>query len=75
MPGIELLVLLRSDEIAMVGDRLDADIGGARLLGIYSIWIKRRAKLLGPPPYHPDAVVETLGEIPPLLYKIAGTSR
>ena len=55
------------DEIAMVGDRLDADIGGARPLGIYTIWNKRRAKQLLSPTYTPDAVVETLSEIPHLI--------
>jgi putative hydrolase of the HAD superfamily len=51
------------DEIAMVGDRLDADIGGARPLGIYTIWIRRRAKI--PPRLHanPDAIVDRLEEI------------
>jgi putative hydrolase of the HAD superfamily len=59
------------DEIAMVGDRLDADVGGARPLGIYTIWIKRRAKRLDPPPAHPDATVEALSEIPPLIFNLA----
>jgi len=55
------------DEIVMVGDRLDADIGGARPLGIYTIWIKRRAKDAPPPFPPPNATVQTLSEIPPLL--------
>lgn len=69
------------DEIAMVGDRLDADIGGARPLGIYTIWIKRRAKEIAPSTSSPsgdvaadaptvpspNATVQTLEEIPPLL--------
>lgn len=56
------------DEIVMVGDRLNADVGGARPLGIHTIWIKRRAKDIDlPPDPHPDATVQTLGEIPPLL--------
>jgi HAD superfamily hydrolase (TIGR01549 family) len=55
------------DEIAMVGDRLDADISGARPLGIYTIWIKRRAKENAPYAALPDATVETLSEIPSLL--------
>lgn len=55
------------DEIVMVGDRLDADISGARPLGIYTIWIKRRAKVGDPYPASPNATVETLNEIPPLL--------
>ena len=55
------------DEIAMVGDRLDADISGARPLGIFTIWIKRRARQGEPSPIQPDATVQTLSEIPPLL--------
>ncbi|MCX6064265.1 MAG: HAD family hydrolase [Chloroflexi bacterium] len=55
------------DEIAMIGDRLDADVSGARPLGIFTIWIKRRAKKLNSPPITPDAAVETLSEIPALL--------
>jgi HAD superfamily hydrolase (TIGR01549 family) len=55
------------DEIVMVGDKLDADIGGARPLGIYTIWIKRRAKDVDLPPASPNATVQTLSEIPPLL--------
>ncbi len=55
------------DEIVMVGDKLDADISGARPLGIYTIWIKRRAKAVDPLPATPNATVEALSEIPPLL--------
>src|SRR5688572_23181901 len=55
------------DEAAMVGDRLDADISGAGLLGIYTIWIKRRAEKLEPSAAHPHTTVQTLSEIPPLL--------
>lgn len=55
------------DEIAMVGDKLDADISGARPLGIYTIWIKRRAKDVDSSPTSPNATVWTLSEIPPLL--------
>lgn len=55
------------DEIAMVGDKLDADISGARPLGIYTIWIKRRAKNAEPTSTSPNVTVESLSEIPPLL--------
>ena len=56
------------DEIAMVGDRLDADVRGAQPLGIYTIWINRRAKRPDPLPISPDYSIETLDEIPPLLF-------
>ncbi|MCX6080028.1 MAG: HAD family hydrolase [Chloroflexi bacterium] len=58
------------DEIAMVGDRLDADISGARPLGIYTIWIKRRAKKLFSANAAPDATIESLSEIPPLVINL-----
>lgn len=55
------------DQAAMVGDRLDADVGGSKMLGMFSIWIKRRARNQTPGPTPPDAIVETLSAIPPLL--------
>ena len=59
------------DEIAMVGDRLDADIGGARPLGIYSIWSRRYAKKLTPIITAPDAIVDSLSEIPQLVLNLS----
>jgi putative hydrolase of the HAD superfamily len=59
------------DEIAMVGDRLDADVHGAQPLGIYTIWITRRAKKLDLPSITPDSSVDTLSEIPPLLLNLS----
>jgi len=62
------------DEIAMIGDRLDADVRGAQPLGIYAIWINRRAKTLDPAPFSPDYSVQTLSEIPPLLFGLTKPS-
>lgn len=57
------------DQCAMVGDTLDADIKGANALGIYSIWINRRAnkntKTLVD--IHPKAVIQELIELPKVL--------
>jgi putative hydrolase of the HAD superfamily len=58
------------DEIAMVGDRLDADVGGARPLGIYTIWIRRHAKKTPSTGITPDATVDTLSEIPALIINL-----
>lgn len=55
------------DQAAMVGDRLDADVGGSKMLGMFAIWIKRRARAHPPGPTAPDAIVESLEAIPPLL--------
>jgi len=63
---------VRPEEVAMVGDTLDADILGANQLGIYSIWLTRRVEV--PPDeelkIQPDATINTLGEIPGLLREI-----
>lgn len=56
-------------EVVMVGDTLTADIAGAENLGIYSIWITRRAQL--PPDgelnIQPQAIISSLKELPILL--------
>ena len=55
-------------EIAMVGDSLEADIAGARSLGIFSVWITRRvSKTAANSKVQPDATVRTLHELPYLL--------
>lgn len=57
------------EKAAMAGDLLEADVLGANRIGIYSIWVNRRA--LAPPEgeleIQPQAIVSTLGEIPGLL--------
>jgi HAD superfamily hydrolase (TIGR01662 family) len=56
----------------MIGDTLDADILGANQMGIYSIWVSRRAK--DPPEgelsIQPQAVVSSLSELPELLKEL-----
>jgi HAD superfamily hydrolase (TIGR01662 family) len=55
-----------TDKVFMVGDTLEADIEGANRLGIYSIWITRRAEK-SDSDAKPKAIVKALDEIPPLL--------
>ena len=56
-------------QAVMVGDTLGADIQGARDLGIFSVWLTRRAELPADPllAIHPDATLEHVGELPALL--------
>lgn len=63
---------LQPVKCVMVGDTLNADIKGANALGIYSIWINRRA-----PQKHqklkeirPKAMISTLAELPALLQNL-----
>lgn len=56
----------KSEEAAMVGDRLDNDIVPANEIGMYSIWIKRGNWKDACPreePEQPDMTVESLSEI------------
>lgn len=72
-PGIFQVALsyfkVAPGETVMVGDTLDADIEGANKVGIFSIWITRRAgegqSLDGQ--IRPGAQVRRLSEIPALL--------
>ncbi len=71
---------VRPAAAAMVGDTLEADVLGANRLGIYSIWITRRAQVPeeGDPStgsgqglaIQPQAVVTALHQIPDLLAEI-----
>ena len=63
---------VKPEAAAMVGDTLDADILGANHLGIYSIWITRRAQNLeeGELTIQPQAVVSSLSQIPGLLSEV-----
>jgi len=62
---------LEPGEVAMVGDTLNADILGANQIGVYSIWITRRADTPANRELRktiiPDAEIETLAELPILL--------
>jgi HAD superfamily hydrolase (TIGR01662 family) len=57
------------EESVMIGDNLDADIRGASELGLYSIWISRRAdsKTTDQAQVQPDATISTLSELPSIL--------
>lgn len=57
---------------AMVGDLLQTDVLGANQMGIYSIWIIRRARVPGEGELRiqPQAVVTALNQIPPLLVEV-----
>jgi HAD superfamily hydrolase (TIGR01662 family) len=60
------------EKIVMVGDTLDADILGANRLGIYSIWINRRANKPseGELSVQPQAVISALSDLPNLIEEL-----
>lgn len=57
-------------EIAMVGDRLDADIGGAKQAGVRAIWITGNPLELGPDALQPDATIRNLNELGAVLARL-----
>lgn len=65
------------EQAVMVGDTLEADILGANQLGLYSIWITRRAELLeeGELKIQPQAVITSLDQLPGLLAEIESDAR
>jgi HAD superfamily hydrolase (TIGR01662 family) len=59
-------------EIAMVGDSLEADMRGAQRLGIFGVWITRRvSKSATSHQVRPDAEIRSLSELPMLLSHLA----
>jgi len=63
---------VRAEEVAMVGDTLNADILGANQMDMYSIWITRRAEdpTDGELPVKPQATLKTLDQLPSLLQEL-----
>ena len=59
-------------EAVMVGDNLDADIRGAQSVGLYAIWLSRRAgqRTDEQLPIQPDESISSLYELPPLLDRL-----
>lgn len=51
------------DEVAMVGDKLEADVAGANQTGIFSIWVRRYARIPDQISPTPSAQAERLWEI------------
>lgn len=62
------------DEIAMVGDTLEADILGAKNIGMSSIWITRRVKKAQIPDHrktiHPDYEIASLADLPSIINRM-----
>ncbi len=54
-------------EAAMVGDSLEADTTGARQVGLFSIWITRRAPAYHARPAEPDRTIASLSALSDLL--------
>lgn len=59
-------------EAVMVGDNLDADIRGAQSVGLFAVWISRRAgeRTEDQLSVRPDATVSALSELPALLDRL-----
>lgn len=61
---------LRPEHVAMVGDDVDADVGGAQRAGLAGILVKTgkyRAHLVSASTVRPDAVIESIADVPHLM--------
>ena len=60
------------NEAVMVGDNLDADIRGAQEVGLYGIWISRRANpdMEKQEQVQPDASISSLTELPAIVDRL-----
>ena len=67
------------ERAAMIGDTLGADILGARNAGLFGIWITRRAGTAANYAHagliRPDAVIDTLAELPERLQQLVQPAR
>ena len=63
---------LHPSEAVMVGDNLTADIQGAQQVGLYGVWISRRAdpQMEKQEAVSPDASMTSLMELPAILDKL-----
>lgn len=63
---------LLPSEAVMVGDHLTADIQGAQKVGLYGVWISRRAdpQMEKQQAVRPDASLTSLSELPAILDKL-----
>lgn len=70
---------LRPEQVVMVGDTLGADILGAQLTGLRSVWATMDADNAANAAHRdhicPDAEIATLSELPDLLARWNGTQR
>lgn len=57
-----------ASEAMFVGDTADADVAGPKAVGMYSIYLKRRIEE-DLENYHPDFIIESLGDLPSVLDK------
>lgn len=55
------------EQVAIVGDRLDADVAGGKRAGLLSIWITRNPLDLRPDAPQPDLTISSLSQLPSLL--------
>ena len=56
---------------AMVGDRYDRDIRGAREAGLYTVWFNIRCESLPPGSPSPDATCDSLADVARVLYSVS----
>jgi putative hydrolase of the HAD superfamily len=54
-------------DVAMIGDRLDADVAGGKSAGLFTVWITLNPLDLRPDAPQPDLTISSLNQLPALL--------
>jgi len=57
-----------AERAVMVGDNINRDVKGAQQAGLKAVWINR-ANAATPPDIHPDAMIQTLDDLPDITRK------
>jgi len=67
---VQKMANIDARQMAHIGDDPINDIAGAKLAGVFAIWLNREQKKWTLDSCQPDAVINSLHELPPLLKKI-----
>lgn len=69
---VQALTNISAQQMMHIGDDPVQDVLGARLAGVYTVWLNRENKPWLIEDYQPDAVINSLHELPKLLNDKAG---
>ena len=69
---VQKMAKIDARQMAHIGDDPINDIAGAKLAGVYAIWLNREQKKWTLDSCQPDAVISSLHELTPLLKKLCG---
>lgn len=67
---VQKMANIDARQMVHIGDDPINDVAGAKLAGVFAIWLNREQKLWTLDSCQPDAVISSLHQLPPLLKKL-----